>query len=1582
MQISFAILAILLGACLILRQTLWIFRNTPGSFEGIIQQHVNSIINPQRLANKNAEKLPTSNVIISCGAQTASTLAYTHCHNLSRRGQSQLSLVATVAIVTAGTLQAIPISVRAQSCTTVTHVYDESFTNSTYRDPKTSAEGWGNNRGGLTVNGTVTPAFPTFAWGNNRSFKAFGERLVATAAADFDGDGFTDIVGISAYNGCHIEIFSNVTAGTFNLSNAYVVDNTCTSTTGAIIATGDVDNDGRKDFVVATTVADLSGAGTVRSVTLYRNTGSSGGKASFSATDVTSLLQADNVSWHKSGSQMVLLDWDQDGRDDLLFLSSAGNNSRVLLYVANPYYAAPGYTTPGKPLLSNAGLATPIATAGAAATGSGACLPGTGATSIGGTVLGIADFDGDGLLDIITGSASELALHYYLQNADGSMRQTVDIPFGAGGATFLYAYDMDNDSTPDLTVVRSGNDCGGPPGEAFIFANRRNQGGFVCQEAPLKGLGGNAVLSAILDINRDGGLDVLVGRSTGSGRYAQWLGGILTAPGGAGTALSKSVNDTSIATSGVVDVTVASISTNATINSTVAMYVTNNGGRKWDQLSRAETLSAQTHNFTTFGTDLRYRLVLSNGGMFVKHLTLNYNTVGSSYYTRSNVAEATIKTSTTPKDLIYSAGFNYPGFEGKLYAYDATNLSPGSATALQQVNPLVSTLYEAGSLLQNRSGSSRRLYTAYPTQGTGGSPNNWTPTARIGFNTSELNAPSSNPSLQQMMNLPEAQKITTMNFLTSGMNSVAGTKYYDPGHSSPVVVNPPSGDPNYLGNNYQSFVSANVNRKSVVLLGSNDGALHAFDALSGTELWGFIPYNLLSKMASQRVIDPNTGTYIYAHDIYVDGPIHVTDAYVNGTWKTLAVVSQAQGSGLGGNNFVFALDITDTNDPKPLWEFTEAGFSLVTTCDGNPCNNYSCANTYLYDTTSNGFCSNENVPYDSYFSVSKATPDSAGGASGLIEAEHYDDLQKGSPNNGNWALLTPTNSIFVAPPRGGSYMEAQGSAPCPSGSTAAEQACTFMTYRFKIASSAAGNYYPWLRMNPKVLQTSAALGFDGSYSQLIAPLVFPLIAPLLYTGWTWYAGSSVYLTAGDHTMTVWMNQVATDVDTIALQTTASASPSTAMAETPVLGCAYNCIAGACGNTCLANPNNQEWSQCGVGRGLKCCAYGTKNFCSPVNSPCSQPNSVMGQSFSRASIGKIQSTTGDRWVAFFASGYNNRNTVNVGRSVYAVDAYTGRPMGQWNFPDVPFNSSQSAPTIEATVPGSVTLVDANNDGYVDRLYVGDLAGRLWKINTFANITLGADGVMNSTQYPTCVLFDAGNAGGANSAVRGWAPIISKPAVAVLSGTTPNVYFGTGGDDSAPSTIQYKFYSIRDSDALTACSSLNRSESTFNINNLEWIIGDNKTNTSPQQTLSDPNSEGLPGEKFWSDPIIVNNNVIYFSSLPGQIEQVNPCLDAQGTSKIYAYAIQPFTDTQGIRRRAGQNLLSGTAYLTAVGKVRNAAVLRGDTSSPVAHTVTNLASIPKNDVFIQQFGGQVARISTPGSVPSPTLRVQRWREVQLW
>ena len=72
------------------------------------------------------------------------------------------------------------------------------------------------------------------------------------------------------------------------------------------------------------------------------------------------------------------------------------------------------------------------------------------------------------------------------------------------------------------------------------------------------------------------------------------------------------------------------------------------------------------------------------------------------------------------------------------------------------------------------------------------------------------------------------------------------------------------------------------------------------------------------------------------HQYYVDGAITVGDICVasdcadakSGDWRTIAVV----GLGKGGRAY-FALDITDTADPKILWEFADddLGFSF-----GNP----------------------------------------------------------------------------------------------------------------------------------------------------------------------------------------------------------------------------------------------------------------------------------------------------------------------------------------------------------------------------------------------------------------------------------------------------------------------------------------------------------------------------------------------------------------------------------------------------------------------------------------------------------------------
>ncbi|MGZ6126495.1 MAG: hypothetical protein ACXWLR_16115, partial [Myxococcales bacterium] len=145
---------------------------------------------------------------------------------------------------------------------------------------------------------------------------------------------------------------------------------------------------------------------------------------------------------------------------------------------------------------------------------------------------------------------------------------------------------------------------------------------------------------------------------------------------------------------------------------------------------------------------------------------------------------------------------------------------------------------------------------------------------------------------------------------------------------------------------YEKYWRDHETRKRVVLVGANDGLLHAFDAGSpttspptlnpngfrqvvygsgtGNEVWAFIPPDQL----------PRLWLMLRGHQVFVDGEIMVRDVWVDGVqndkggggfvnaslvkqdveYHTVAVASERQ----GGNHF-FALDLTDTTTPKMLW---------------------------------------------------------------------------------------------------------------------------------------------------------------------------------------------------------------------------------------------------------------------------------------------------------------------------------------------------------------------------------------------------------------------------------------------------------------------------------------------------------------------------------------------------------------------------------------------------------------------------------------------------------------------------------------
>ncbi len=138
----------------------------------------------------------------------------------------------------------------------------------------------------------------------------------------------------------------------------------------------------------------------------------------------------------------------------------------------------------------------------------------------------------------------------------------------------------------------------------------------------------------------------------------------------------------------------------------------------------------------------------------------------------------------------------------------------------------------------------------------------------------------------------------------------ANWKLGDVYHSTPVVIGEPAFF--FTDHNYDSFYQQNLNRETLIYVGTNDGMLHAFKNSDGSEKFSIVPKNLLGKLKNLKV----------THDLYVDGSPKAYDVYFRGKlkWQTILVSGQR-----GGGPYYFAVNVTDPQeDPKILWEWTDA----------------------------------------------------------------------------------------------------------------------------------------------------------------------------------------------------------------------------------------------------------------------------------------------------------------------------------------------------------------------------------------------------------------------------------------------------------------------------------------------------------------------------------------------------------------------------------------------------------------------------------------------------------------------------------
>jgi len=132
-----------------------------------------------------------------------------------------------------------------------------------------------------------------------------------------------------------------------------------------------------------------------------------------------------------------------------------------------------------------------------------------------------------------------------------------------------------------------------------------------------------------------------------------------------------------------------------------------------------------------------------------------------------------------------------------------------------------------------------------------------------------------------------------------------------------------------INSSYVDYVELKKKRTdSLIMLGSNDGILHAFRGKDLKEVYGYLPQQGLAKLPIIASID--YGTSASYHTFVVDGPVSETDAYIktpgNGTaaWSNIIIGSM----GAGGKAF-FALHIptttpTSLDSNTLMWEVSGA----------------------------------------------------------------------------------------------------------------------------------------------------------------------------------------------------------------------------------------------------------------------------------------------------------------------------------------------------------------------------------------------------------------------------------------------------------------------------------------------------------------------------------------------------------------------------------------------------------------------------------------------------------------------------------
>ncbi|MCX8117006.1 MAG: PilC/PilY family type IV pilus protein [Desulfobacterota bacterium] len=278
---------------------------------------------------------------------------------------------------------------------------------------------------------------------------------------------------------------------------------------------------------------------------------------------------------------------------------------------------------------------------------------------------------------------------------------------------------------------------------------------------------------------------------------------------------------------------------------------------------------------------------------------------------------------------------------------------------------------------------------------------------------------------------------------------------------------------------------------------------------------------------------------------------------------------------------------------------------------------------------------------------------------------------------------------------------------------------------------------------------------------------------------------------------------------------------------------------------------------------------------------------LGQTWSTPVLKPVAHGDGKKVVAFVAGGYDPCNDPNMscgsgdqkGNAIYAIDISNGQLL--WQF------SKTNDSRMVYSIPSDISAIDINGDGKIDRLYVGDMGGQLWRFD-IGNLN-------NLSAWTGKVIFRA------NSSSADKRKFFYPPEVSPGPGFQW-VFIGTGdrehpkqetGTSAFPT--QNRLYAIKDSNPSTPLSESNLVDVTSDILQKPNPTSDDLVLREQTRTQL-ANWSGWfitlenKGEKCLASPLIYSRTVYFTTFTPSYPNEGDICFLGEGTGRVYALQFQ--------------------------------------------------------------------------------------------